>query len=37
MMEQVNDMTQVLKEALTAPIVVPEVGVEMPVASQPPV
>ena len=34
---KVNDMTQVLEQALTHPIVEPEVPVEVPVASQPPV
>ena len=34
---KVNDMTQVLEQALTDPIVDPEVPVEVPVASQPPV
>ena len=34
---KVNDMTQVLEQALTDPIVEPEVPVEVPVASQPPV
>ena len=34
---KVNDMTQVLEQALTDPIVKPEVPVEVPVASQPPV
>jgi ATP-dependent Lon protease len=34
---KVNDMTQVLEQALTDPIVEPEVSVEIPVASQPPV
>ena len=34
---KVNDMTQVLEQALTDPIVEPEVTVEVPVASQPPV
>ena len=34
---KVNDMTQVLEQALTDPIVEPEVAVEVPVASQPPV
>ena len=34
---KVNDMTQVLEQALTDPIVKPEVAVEVPVASQPPV
>ena len=34
---KVNDMTQVLKQALTDPIVEPEVPVEVPAASQPPV
>ena len=34
---KVNDMTQVLEQALTDPIVEPEVSVEVPVASQPPV
>ena len=34
---KVNDMTQVLEQALTDPIVEPEVPVEVPVAPQPPV
>ena len=34
---KVSDMTQVLEQALTHPIVEPEVPVEVPVASQPPV
>ena len=34
---KVNDMTQVLEQALTHPIVEPEVPVDVPVASQPPV
>ena len=34
---KVNDMIQVLEQALTDPIVEPEVPVEVPVASQPPV
>ena len=34
---KVNDMTQVLEQALTHPIVEPEVPVEVPVVSQPPV
>ena len=34
---KVNDMTQVLEQALTDPIVEPEVPVEVPAASQPPV
>ena len=34
---KVNDMTQVLEWALTDPIVEPEVAVEVPAASQPPV
>ena len=34
---KVNDMTQVLEQALTDPIVDPDVPVEVPVASQPPV
>ena len=34
---KVNDMTQVLEQALTDPIVEPEVPIEVPVASQPPV
>ena len=34
---KVNDMTQVLEQALTDPIVESEVPVEVPVASQPPV
>lgn len=34
---KVNDMTEVLEQALTDPIVEPEVPVEVPVASQPPV
>lgn len=34
---KVNDMVQVLEQALTDPIVEPEVPVEVPVASQPPV
>ena len=34
---KVSDMTQVLEQALTDPIVDPEVSVEVPVASQPPV
>lgn len=34
---KVNDMTQVLEQALTDPIVEPEVPVDVPVASQPPV
>ena len=34
---KVSDMTQVLERALTGPIMEPEVPVEVPVASQPPV
>jgi ATP-dependent Lon protease len=34
---KVSDMTQVLEQALTDPIMEPEVPVEVPVASQPPV
>ncbi len=34
---KVNDMSQVLEQALTDPIVEPEVPVEVPVTSQPPV
>jgi ATP-dependent Lon protease len=34
---KVNDMIQVLEQALREPIVEPEVPVEIPVASQPPV
>ena len=34
---KVSDMTEVLEQALTDPIVEPEVPVEVPVASQPPV
>jgi ATP-dependent Lon protease len=34
---KVNDMTQVLKQALTDPIVEAEIPVEVPVVSQPPV
>ena len=34
---KVNDMTEVLELALTEPIIEPEVPVEIPVASQPPV
>ena len=34
---KVNDMTQVLEQALTDPIVEPEVPVEVPIAPQPPV
>ena len=34
---KVNDMTQVLEQALTDPIVEPEVPVDVPVAPQPPV
>ena len=34
---KVNDMSQVLEQALTDPIVEPEVPVEVSVTSQPPV